>query len=377
LTFLGGMEAEPDKSATATKLRLVYQWAGPTGNASPTQRTVDLFIKASGERKVSLFTKAITAAFTPEPHETAFHARVTQGRLVVPVTVAPTLAAYSSRLFLRNLLVQELVGPHFQTVADWRGASAKQLGDLVSAAARMHARYWRLPGDSHGRELSFLYEDAGLQWLGLVDLVLNAKTPAHIMETWRGLKKYFATEKRLTMSHGDCRPGNMLFRVARNPEGVAFPDASVDVVFTDWEAACISPFMWDFTYATLLGQEAAERRSNHAALLSKYRASLVAAGVPAEDCPVELCEQHRRLLVFVVGYFGIALNALGGIGVVQGNTNQDMVAWRRRVIEACREALEHVAEMSRLTGVPESHFHAIVARDVEEEVERLLTPAPQ
>jgi hypothetical protein len=97
----------------------------------------------------------------------------------------------------------------------------------------------------------------------------------------------------------------------------------------------------------------------------------VAAGVPAEDCPVELCEQHRRLLVFVVGYFGIALDALGGVGAPQGNTDEDVGAWRRRIFQGRREALEHVAEMSRLTGVPESHFHAIVADDAAEE-ERLV-----
>ncbi len=56
------------------------------------------------------------------------------------------------------------------------------------------------------------------------------------------------------MSHGDLRPGNLLFAPSKGR------DPAPQVIFADWEAMAITPVMWDFLYCTTIGQSVALRR---------------------------------------------------------------------------------------------------------------------
>ena len=140
----------------------------------------------------------------------------------------------------------------------------------------------------------------------------------------------------MCVSHGDCRPGNHLFR--------PISSEATDVIFADWEALSITPVMWDFTYATVVGQSVVARRRNHALLLRAYYEKLVAGGFP-DACggalTLHACEEQFTLICIVIAYYGLLLGILGGVGEPQGNTAQDGQAWKDRINCAI---LDRVAE---------------------------------
>ncbi len=56
------------------------------------------------------------------------------------------------------------------------------------------------------------------------------------------LGRYFNASPRVTVSHGDLRPGNMLFA----PAVSGGPGAPPRTIFADWEAMSATPVLWDF-----------------------------------------------------------------------------------------------------------------------------------
>lgn len=164
----------------------------------------------------------------------------------------------------------------------------------------------------------------------------------------------------MCVSHGDCRPGNHLFRPISS-------EGAIDVVFADWEALSITPVMWDFTYATVVGQSVVARRRNHSPLLRAYHEKLVAGGF-SDACggllTLHACEEQYTLICIVIAYYGLLLGILGGVGEPQGNTAQDSQAWKDRINCAI---LDRVAEsggadrVAKLLGLPPRMVQAFLA----------------
>jgi hypothetical protein len=82
------------------------------------------------------------------------------------------------RLFNAVLLVLELIPPPFATIPDHVGADAAAIEALLAGAARLHARFWRLPV-AELASTSFLYDRKGLSFLNVVPMALSMhKAPA-------------------------------------------------------------------------------------------------------------------------------------------------------------------------------------------------------
>jgi aminoglycoside phosphotransferase (APT) family kinase protein len=327
-----------------------------------TQHTLDVFVKVAGVRKMPLLVKGIMAAFAPEPREYALLTRVDAGALVLPMAVPRLIAAHASRWLGRTLLVQELVPTSaFKTVADWVAPSLEQLQAMLTLSAPLHARFWRQPNHP---ELSFAYDKRGLDAIaGVVEYALGkaGDAPPYIPKLWHAIKAVFDADPRQTLVHGDCRPGNMLFRQPNVSDAAAGAMGSAAVVFTDWEACGVMPFLWDFTYCTMMGQRVDDRRRNHDALLRSYIAALVAAGVPADDVPLARCQLSHNLLCYVIAYYGFALGIVSAVGDVQGNTTSDVTAWVERIVAARRDAFaDGSEEMAAATGAPVQWFRDIL-----------------
>ena len=210
-----------------------------------------------------------------------------------------------------------------------QGASKEQLQAMLAGIAPLHAAYWgtaaALP--------AFVRPQRGVSWLdGLVRLFLSSSDPVWLKPVWDGLCRWLEPLP-VCLSHGDFRPGNMLFRRVNTDMGAT----RSPVVITDWEAMAVTPFLWDFTYATVLGMATGPRRAVHKDLLSLYLSNLAAAlrlrgdAAAADALPsLATCESTITALCIVIFYFGFILEKMGGIGGPQGNSDADCIAWQDR-----------------------------------------------
>lgn len=337
----GSIDAEPGKANTACKLKIRYQEPG-----APTVSELDVFVKEQSERMISVVLKAIGCVFSPENREVAFYRRVADpsSPFATLVPVPKPLLMRFSRAFYSVLLVLELVPAPFTTIPDWVGADPSAMEALLAGGAAIHAAFWRLP-PSLADATSFLYDRKGLSFLQMVNLTLKSKTTKEVSRVvWAALQKYF-DGPRMTVSHGDLRPGNMLFAP---PEGRS---RLPRVVFADWECLGVTPVMWDFTYGTVIGQSVQARRTLQAKQLRDYLGVLASLGVPAADLDPTVCCLETDLLVVVLLYYGSALVVLGGAGDTQGNSTNDMRAWGERIAAARDDVVDRVPVMASTIGV--------------------------
>jgi hypothetical protein len=378
LTRDGTLSAEPAKNAQISRFRLTYEQPG--GSLTTTLR---LFIKYQAERGTSLFARALAAAYSPVHTEVGFYTRIVPALKAFPgaprIPTPRCLAARYSRAFGRVLTVLELLrDDEYEATPDWKvggagsnaltselprspspslrcaqGASPDQIRAMLRAVVPLHASFW---GSSRagvpGSPSEFLGQQLGVSWLdGLVRLFLSPSTdPPWFKPIWDGVGRWLAPLP-VCVSHGDFRPGNMLFHRTTGA-----------VVLTDWEALAVTPFLWDFTYATVLGMAPAARRAAHGELLAEYlsslRAALQAAGHTEEADnlpPLATCESAVTALCISIFYFGFVLAKMGGIGTPQGNTDADCTAWQERgsaVLERTATPLQ-IADTAAALGVDE------------------------
>ncbi len=166
--------------------------------------------------------------------------------------------------------------------------------------------------------------------------------------------------KPLTLVHGDCRPGNMLFiddgklafkigngdnyALSEWPKAVSLPK----VIFSDWEATNAAPLFWDFTYCTILGLTIADRRMYQQPLLAEFQDTLQAHGVPKKLWENQASQAEVELLTLILGFLGFIIRK-NGFWDKQGNTHEDVKAWHERIFTAvCDVDSKNVAHNLRI-----------------------------
>jgi hypothetical protein len=215
---------------------------------------------------------------------------------------------------------------------------------MLAGVARMNAAFvGKIANDPR---TCWIPARAGLDYASFV-ATLGGGAPAWYRDLWKALDRYFR-DRPVTLVHGDCRPGNMLFlddgAVARQinarkergaepwpPEGGPTPD----VVFTDWEAVNAAPLLWDFTYCTVIGIRTVDREAHLERLRDEFVAALRAGGVAAEHCDRARCCVEVDLLTMVL-YYVASLVISKGYWDKQGNTLDDWHAWSGRILAALR-----------------------------------------
>ena len=320
-----GIAAEPGKDKQMSIVRLTYR---DTPDSSP--KEVLLFCKFQTERQIGLFLRALSTTFAEGHKEVDFYTKV--ARLLPDGLQVPSayLALYS-RTFHRNVVALELVPAPYEVIPDWKGVQLGQMCGLIDSIAKMHAHFW-CPG---ANVAPFLTDRVGTSWLdGLMQFYLSngeAKQPQWkwMHNVWNGVSRYFASSF-MCLSHGDCRPGNMLF--APPAKGALSEHNPSAVVMTDWEALCIAPHMWDVAYATICGLSPENRRAWRSQLVQRYVDHLKPAVLEA-DRPrmVARVDDEYALAIIVIAYFGWVLSKVGGVGATQGNSDDDCYAWQDRI----------------------------------------------
>lgn len=320
----GMLEAEPDKNNMVCILSAAFKAPNGSDGALP------LFIKFQSDRGTSTLIKALVSTFSGYHKEIEFYKRLGYFGHDLGIEVPQFYGGGFSRFYHRVVVVMKMIPAPWATVPDHKGASYEQALLLVTGIAKVHSKFWKEA--SVCDSTSFIKYSVGLGWLDLVKIYFNPKTdPMYRAPMWAVLEKHFEKDDRMCLSHGDCRPGNMMFSKDPGTGGER-------VIFADWEAVTITPFMWDFMYCTVIGQSTENRRANHDRLMIEYRNALLASGkVNGDEVTIDVCQRDFRLLTVVLLYYGFLLENVAAVGKAQGNTNDDVDKWTDRIIIACLE----------------------------------------
>ena len=341
----GGPEHEPDKHRTTGVVEMRFRTAGGADHAT---RVV---VKLQSGRGMPLYIQAIRAVLERRfSREIAFYRQLAP---VVPVRVARPLFADAVTFVNRVCLVVEHV--ESTTPADWRGCSLEAMRALLASTARLNAGFL---GRLSTPATTWIPARAGLDYAAFVTGFI-ARTEPWYREAWTALQRYFAP-RPVTLAHGDCRPGNMLFTgggpvdavAASETDAAPWPDASAPlpgVVMSDWEAVNIAPLLWDFTYATIIGLRIGDRDAWLDRLLDEFLVRLEAGGVPPADCDRTACRLQVDLLALVLAYISLVVFE-HRLWSGQGNTGEDIRAWGGRVRHAALAA--DAAAMAAALGLP-------------------------
>ncbi len=146
-------------------------------------------------------------------------------------------------------------------VTERAGCPADKCGLAMDGFAALHGRYWQRD------EATFLtvVPDAVIDYMGSLFEGDDAELFGDLIRaTWR-----YDSLPPTTVLHGDARVGNMLFPA--NDTG--------SFAFIDWQAARKGKGVFDVAYFLALSVDAEVRRDNETALLHRYHAGLLAAGV--------------------------------------------------------------------------------------------------
>lgn len=299
---LEGLAHEPGKDLTLAKWELSFR----SGDAVVPVRVVT---KLQSGRNAPLYMQALRAVFERDfLREVAFYRHLAA---IVPVRVARAYFADGEPSINRACLVLEAIDG--VTPSDAQGCRLDDLRGLLDAAAALNAQF---AGRLDGPETAWIPAREGLEFADWTELFLG-KESKNVQQLWAAMKTYFQP-RPVTLAHGDCRPGNMLF-------------TSDGVVMSDWEAINIAPLLWDFTYCTITGLHVEDRQAHLDVLLDAFLDRLRRGGVsiaPARDqARIEV-----DLLAMVLAFVSLFVVERGLWA--QGNATADVRAWLTRVKSA-------------------------------------------
>lgn len=325
------MANEPDKDRTAAVLDVVSR-DGDATTVTP------VFVKFQSGRGMPILLQAVRAAVEPGiAREVEFYRRLAGE---VPLRVAKPYVAESLTAFNRVCIALEYVEGY--NPADWRGCPLAGVRAMLKDVAKMNAAF--VSRTASDARTQWIPAREGLQYASFV-VTLAGDAPDWYMALWKALAKFFKP-RPVTLVHGDCRPGNMLFlddgTLARHvrPESANTPDAWPDasstpptVVFGDWEAVNAAPLLWDFTYCTIIGLRSVDRRAHQPRLLDEFLGALREGGVAPAYTDLARARLEVDLLTMVL-YYVAALVVSKGYWDNQGNTLEDYRAWSDRILDA-------------------------------------------
>lgn len=340
-----GISSEPDKNRMTGFFNLEIDEGGR-------RRTVHVVTKFQSGRGMPLYMQAVRAVVEHGfAREVEFYRRLAP---VVPVETPRPLFADAVTLLNRVCLVLERT--EGVTPTDWRGCSLPAIELLLANAARLNAAF---VNRTAAGPAAWIPARAGLDFAEYVTGFIG-RQPAWYQRIWSALQAYFH-ELPVTLVHGDCRPGNMLFRgvdPGSSPGDEDAPSAwppspmpdDAAVVMADWEAINVAPLLWDFTYCTIVGLRCADRRRWQPRLLDTFLVHLRDLGIGSPTLDVARAPIETQMLAIVLAYISLVIldhNLWSG----QGNTENDIAAWKRRVFEAGADG--DAAEIARTLDVAE------------------------
>ena len=404
------LEHEPDKNVDTCLLDV-------TCIQNEQEHVVQLFVKFSCGRNFPMFLQGVRCATEwGLQRELDFFKSIGRLQHVLP---CPTSVALGGN-FAANRLCLALDYVHGIVTPDHTGANAYQALSVVKTVANMHGSFWGMNVEqqatatqvlgnaravTHGSDnsttkqtktrtrprqtrqddsdwisneiVSFLDKmnaRCGLEYFSFIRPCLDKKEePIEFVKLWDGIEQWFAAQNiTTTVVHGDCRLGNMMFVPKDDDDGdekkKQDPTTAGQILFTDFEAVNVAPYLWDVVYFTVLCQTPEARRERHALLLQEYLDSLhrtiestmqhraVFGGLVVNDAQqmppttttsVELNRLYD-VLSLVLFFYSYTVER-SGMWAGNGNSMADLKNWTRRVDERIQEL--DLTEMSTVLQV--------------------------
>lgn len=302
-----------------------------------------MFVKSQSGTGMPLWLQALRAAAEPGvAREVDFYNRISQKvPLAVPrVFVASKIARYN---VVCIVLEQFNLGNDGDlcVIPDHAFNSVEKVTAMLEQVAAMHGKY--LGKTKSAAATKWIPAQEGLklcEWIRTLGMKDEGKA---YLTVYKAIERYFAKHP-LTLLHGDCRPGNMIFSKKND----------TDVIFADWEAVNVGPPVWDFTYATVIGLPPQLRRDNHQKLLDSYLASLRKHVHEEGKQLLRTPEDYAKdisLLTLVLFYLSRSVMKVQA-WKNQGNTQKDLQNWKVRVVESVNDLDTKL--LAGLLAVPEA-----------------------
>ena len=393
------LEHEPDKNrdVVLVELDVEHQHGDDTaevkGPKKTTTSSVRLFVKFSCGRNFPLVLQGFRAACEwGLQRELDFYEGIAPcGILPCPTSVALSGNFATNRLCLVLDYVEGVVTP------DFRGATLEQAISVLVTVARMHGAFWGMNvsgagadthigalaavaagklicGDSHQPEMELadgivacldkINARLGLEYFSFIRPMLDKSTePPEFLQLWDAIDLWITSNAiTTTLVHGDCRLGNMIFVKESK------------VLFSDFEAINIAPFLWDFVYFTILCQSPTDRQNRHSKLLASYLEALdkqiffvEKLRKPSVSVDREAnCELLYKILTLVLFFYAYTVER-SGAWVDNGNTDEDHRHWKVRVDAAIQEL--NVEEICNALGCKSSLVNRVKAVELGQTVE--------
>ena len=309
-----------------------------------------MFVKSQSGTGMPLWLQALRAAAEPGiAREVDFYNILSSA---VPLVVPDVLFATKISRFNVVCIVLEhfnLKSGDLCVIPDHAFESVDKLGSMLDQVAVMHGKY--LGRTRNDKATRWIPAQQGLKMCEWIRSLGFKDEDEDYVDVYKAIEAYFE-HRPVTLVHGDCRPGNMIFSKSND----------VDVVFADWEAVNVGPAAWDFTYATVLGLPPDTRRQHQPMLLERYFSSL-RKSVAEADASLLLCTREQMaedvlLLTLVLFYLSRAVMKIEA-WKNQGNTSDDVRNWRIRVVESVGDLDTKV--LVDLLQLPEKHIRKVKA----------------
>jgi hypothetical protein len=257
------------------------------------------------------------------------------------------------------ILMEPVVG--YRGARDAAGTARGDARRAIVACARMHARFLDDADNLH-ESTAWMPRSQGVDFIeSLARLVAKGfEEPQAHAEVLQAIADRYRTA-RLTLRHGDFRPGNLLW-------GDAEP------VVLDWDGCGAAPLTWDVTYFMVLGMTVGQRRAWEQELLRDYHGALIAHGVR----DYSLTQATTDYLVFrvLLYLYALAAHKIDLFGWNQGhakadfgNDLRDRAAWEVRVgtsmMDMDAAELAHTLDVSPMSLC---RIQDLVAREIDRQL---------
>jgi thiamine kinase-like enzyme len=374
------LEHEPDKNVDTALLNITC-----VNVKNDEQTVIQLFVKFSCGRNFPLFLQGVRCATEwGLQRELDFFKSIGRLQHVLP---CPTSVALGGNFAANRLcLVLDYVAGGIVT-PDHTGANEYQALTVLKSAAKMHGYFWGMNNEKGAKSsvvlgnarsvvndveeelkeeetdrewiameiVSFLDKinaRCGLEYFSFIRPCLDKKEePIEFLKLWDGIELWFKSQNiPTTVVHGDCRLGNMMFIGKEKNQN---PTESGQILFTDFEAVNVAPFLWDMVYFTVLCQTPESRKERHDMLLKEYLKSLKKTYlrtvsqrkkyngtiIEEDQMPPESSNELYVLydvLSLVLFYYSYTIER-SGMWAGNGNTMEDLTNWTNRVDQRIQE----------------------------------------
>jgi hypothetical protein len=280
-------------------------------------KSKDIVIKFLSLRSEPLLLSSLKSAlFDGLNREVEFYKGLSKK---IPFKTANCLFTGSIPALYRGVIVMEALSPDYR-VDDYIGCTQDQTKAVLNNISKMHAKFWgRVFMDP---ALNWIPDKHALDYLWFLDYITRKETACK--ELWKALHKYFNNHP-VTIGHGDCRPGNIMW----------YNDGSIALV--DWQFANASIGTWDASYCIVMSSEVDTRREHEEELVNYYYDNLSGSykDYYSEDFSYsrEQCLEDHQLLKLVLGLYGWAA-LITHMFDKYGNDPRDVRSWADRITSA-------------------------------------------